>query len=404
MNDFLRTAVFIARHDLGQMLRQRETLLWTFVMPIIFFYFIGTVTGGFAAGGDPDRPDRMALLAVGEPGFLVDELVERLEAQNYAVDRVKNDEQLQLYTRRLTVPDPPAGYATFTDAVLAGEQMTLRFGRNGEGAGVQFDQVRLARAVYGLLADLVIISVNAGESIASEGDDAKGPSAPTREDLQRLREAPRALTLAVRTAGERLEPPSGYEQTIPGTTVMFTMMIMLTGGSIMLVIERQQGLLRRLAATPIPRGAVVLGKLAGRMALGVVQIGFGMAAGTVLFGMDWGPTLPMIALVLLAWALFNATLGLLLGNLARSEAQMAGMGIAGTLTLAALGGCWWPIEITPEWMQSLALALPTGWAMDAMHKMISFGYGASTAVPHLLALLTSSAILGWLSARTFRFQ
>ena len=112
----------------------------------------------------------------------------------------------------------------------------------------------------------------------------------------------------------------------------------------------------------------------------------------------------MIALVLLAWALFNATLGLLLGNLARSEAQMAGMGIAGTLTLAALGGCWWPIEITPEWMQSLALALPTGWAMDAMHKMISFGYGASTAVPHLLALLTSSAILGWLSARTFRFQ
>ena len=29
------------------MLRARETLLWLFVMPILFFYFIGTVTGGF---------------------------------------------------------------------------------------------------------------------------------------------------------------------------------------------------------------------------------------------------------------------------------------------------------------------------------------------------------------------
>ena len=50
----LRHALFIARHDLRFMLRQRETLLWMFVMPPVFFYFIGTVTGGFggaAAGG-----------------------------------------------------------------------------------------------------------------------------------------------------------------------------------------------------------------------------------------------------------------------------------------------------------------------------------------------------------------
>jgi hypothetical protein len=26
------------------------------------------------------------------------------------------------------------------------------------------------------------------------------------------------------------------------------------------------------------------------------------------------------------------------------------------MILAALGGCWWPIEITPPWMQSLSLA------------------------------------------------
>jgi ABC-type multidrug transport system permease subunit len=83
---------------------------------------------------------------------------------------------------------------------------------------------------------------------------------------------------------------------------------------------------------------------------------------------------------------------------------MNGVGNVVGMGLAALGGCWWPIEITPAWMQSLAIALPTGWAMDALHRLISFGYGGTAALPHLAAILIASAILGWLGARTFRFQ
>jgi ABC-type multidrug transport system permease subunit len=72
--------------------------------------------------------------------------------------------------------------------------------------------------------------------------------------------------------------------------------------------------------------------------------------------------------------------------------------------MAALGGCWWPIEITPGWMQTIAGFLPTGWAMDAMHRLISFQAGAASAVPNLLALLAGSAIFGWIAKRTFRFE
>ena len=46
-----RDARLIARHDLRRMLLARETLLWTFAMPVIFFYFLGTVTGGFRGAG-----------------------------------------------------------------------------------------------------------------------------------------------------------------------------------------------------------------------------------------------------------------------------------------------------------------------------------------------------------------
>jgi hypothetical protein len=63
----LRAAWFIARKDVQYMLRERETLLWTFIMPIIFFFFIGTITGGFAGDDSPDRPDPLVLDSLPEP-------------------------------------------------------------------------------------------------------------------------------------------------------------------------------------------------------------------------------------------------------------------------------------------------------------------------------------------------
>jgi ABC-2 type transport system permease protein len=93
-------ALLIARRDLAYMLRQRETLLWVFVMPVIFFYFIGTVTGGFASpAGSADRPDPMALEAPSDGGFVVDEIVRRLEQQRFRVVRPETGEDLVRYSR-----------------------------------------------------------------------------------------------------------------------------------------------------------------------------------------------------------------------------------------------------------------------------------------------------------------
>jgi ABC-2 type transport system permease protein len=55
--------------------------------------------------------------------------------------------------------------------------------------------------------------------------------------------------------------------------------------------------------------------------------------------------------------------------------------------LAALGGCWWPIEITPEWAQHVQKLVPTGWTMDALHKLVSFRAGAASATAHAVIQL-----------------
>ena len=60
--------------------------------------------------------------------------------------------------------------------------------------------------------------------------------------------------------------------------------------------------------------------------------------------------------------------------------------------------------MTPAWMQQLALLLPTGWAMDALHKLVSFAYAPPVVLPHLLAMLGGALVLGWVGARTFRYD
>ena len=51
----LRGALFLALADARNLLRAKETVAWIFVMPALFFYFIGTVTGGMGGGGGDTR-------------------------------------------------------------------------------------------------------------------------------------------------------------------------------------------------------------------------------------------------------------------------------------------------------------------------------------------------------------
>ncbi len=394
-------ARFVARADLTQMLRQREALLWVFVMPIVFFYFIGTVTGGFGPrGGTSARPDVLLLDAPADGGPVLDELIGELEAQHFAIDREVTEEKKAKAVRVLVIPGPQRPGApsdqgagapvSFSEAVAAGQRQTLTYVTRAEGSAVQYEQLRIGRAVYGVVADLAVL--------VTEGTPAEAST------FRALGHAPRQVSLVVESAGTRRRAPSGFEQAIPGTLVMFTMLVALTSGGISLVLERRLGLLRRLAASPITRASLVAGKWAARLVLALIQIAFAMLAGTILFRMDWGASLPMVCLLMVAWAAFNASLALVLGSLARSEGQMVGFGIMSSMALGALGGCWWPIEIAPRWMQSFAMLLPTGWMMDALHRLVSFGDGAATVLPHLAALVAGTLLLTWAGTKAFRYE
>jgi ABC-type Na+ efflux pump permease subunit len=368
--------------DVKYMLRAKETLLWVFFLPIVFFYFIGTITGGFSSGGE-SKPV-LAVKNTDNAGILADQLMHHLEMQNYNIVLPDTEDEFAAWSRQLEIP------VSFTDSVLAGVPSKLHFSNESTGLGNDYDAILIRKAAYSALADLI----TANEMGAN----------PSHKTFEQINNMPRAVTLEITSAGKRKHIPSGFEQAIPGIIVMFILLVMTTSGAVLLLVERRQGLLRRLASTPISKLSIVLGKLGGKLSLGIIQIAFAMLVGTILFKMNWGENLLMVIVVLLVYGALMASIGILLGSLARTEGQAVGIGVIASNVLAALGGCWWPIEITPQWMQKLQLFLPTGWAMDALHKLISFSAGPSSVLPHVIGMSLITLVLIGLSVKVFRFQ
>lgn len=376
----MRDAFFVAKHDLRHALSLPQVWVWMFVMPLLLSYIVGSLMQSMSG-----TIERIALYAPPASGFLADEMARRLAVSGYKVDRTQDAAALKTYALALSIP------ANFTASVLAGPpaEIELFYPSGYRLAG--WERYRVGRAADEILADLVVLKKQGREP------DAAGFAAIAAQ--------PRKLELRVENAGETKKLILGYQQSVPGFIVMFTLQVSLTAGCVLLIAERRQGVLRRLAATPVSRASLVSGKLASRLVLGLIQVGVAMLAGRWWFAMEWGGRNLWAVLVLLAaYTALCAALGLLFSSLARNEGQALAAGVIAANLLAAMGGCWWPVEVTPVWMQYTAMLLPTGWAMDGLHKLISYGAAPAKVLPHVAMLLGATLLACWAAIRRFRTE
>jgi ABC-2 type transport system permease protein len=196
--------------------------------------------------------------------------------------------------------------------------------------------------------------------------------------------------------------PSGFGQSVPGTLTMIVLMMTLIYGGVFLIIEKQQGMLRRQLSLPVTRGQVVAGKLLGRLLIAGLQIVLLLAVARFVFGLSLGSSPAGLALLTASYALAVACASIFLGAVFSTTEQASTVGWIASLVMAGLGGCWWPSEVMPEWLQTAAHAFPTAWAMDGFHALISFGRGVEAVALPSLALLAFAALFGVLGTRFLR--
>jgi ABC-type multidrug transport system permease subunit len=376
----MRAILDIGHTDLRLFLKHKSAYVWLFAVPLAFVYFMGFANRG---PGDPANRKPPVLIENQDTNFLGRIFLDELGAQGMWLLSPTNRDSA---ARGIRIP------VDFTEKVLQLEPSKVGlFTREGSAeSDAAIIEVRLVRT---------LIALNGHILEAATRDDLKEPL--TEERLRAVLGAPNPVSLNTRFAG-RKPVPSGFSFSLPGNLVMYLMLNLLVFGGATVAGERRSGVLRRLMVLPVTRNQVVMGKVYGLMLLGFVQILFFLLVGKFVFGVNLGANLPAVTLVLLVFAWVAGSLGVLAGSVLTAQDRVAGVCVLASILMAALGGCWWPLELASPALKAVALCLPTGWALAALHQLISFGSGLPTVVTPLAVLLGFGAAANWLAARFFR--
>jgi ABC-type Na+ efflux pump permease subunit len=381
----MRSVLAIARHDLRLTLADRGALVWLFLLPVVFATFFGLV---FGSGSAPAAAVASLVVVDLDQSPASRFLVEALEGEGVDLTELTAEERADAegVIRALVIPEGLAA------GIAAGDQQTIRLektpGASQEASLVA--QARIVTAIARLLGRLV--------EAEQQGDTSDWSDAERPPDL---------VTMEVAVAGTATVVPGGFAQSIPGNGVMFALLVALTYGAASVSAERSSGNLRRLVTAPVSRGQIIIGKIAGRFVVSALQITVLVAtaiAGSAAFGIFIGDHPLQMWLVLLLFGAAVAPLGVAVGGWISDPDRAASVGVIATLVMAAFGGCWWPLEVVSKPLQTVALLFPTGWAMEALHGLVSFGRGLGDLRLELAVLVGFGLVFTAIAWRSLRVE
>ncbi len=172
---------------------------------------------------------------------------------------------------------------------------------------------------------------------------------------------------------------------------------------------RNQAVLKRLLATPLPVWKFFAGEIIAHLLLAMVQALIILAVGVFVFGgeIHGSPVLIQIVWVLLIVLLGTVVflnIGFILSAWARSPAAASGMGNAVALPMTFLAGAFFSTAALPWLLPYAALALPLTPMLDALREVAINSAPLWETWPQLAALGAWAAATALVAVRVFRFS
>lgn len=378
-------------------------LVFFLVLPLLFTAAVGAGLGGMMPG-DEETPQELRIplyVRAADQGPLVEAFLAALSEANLEPERV---EALPEEGYGLEIP------AYFTAALLNGDTVTLTLHtRPDDSTSLAVEQA--VRAAQGRVGGAALVAQQGLEQARAAGV-VNTPEAETaffrqvlEDTLAAVQQPPAVATVrwpaGVTLADDANVMASSAEQASAGQLVTWVQ-ITLLGAAEVLVNERLGGTLRRMLVTPTSRGVVLMGKLLGRLLLGLLQMAILLVGGAVLFGVNWGRNPLAVALVSSAFALATVSLGILLATVVKTRGQANSVVVGLSMGMAALGGAWYPMEITPPLYQQVVQILPSTWAMRAYTDLLARGADVGRVLPYVGILLGFALVFALVG--TLRFQ
>ncbi len=359
----------VARKEVIQLRRDPRSLALAFLLPLILLLIFGyAITWDVAeipsAVVDSDRSMRSR------------EFLDAFRASGYfrfvaAADAVKDTESLlDRGTAQIVLVIPP-GFASDLDA---GRSVAVQAIVDGSDANTATIILGYARAIAQ--------SYSAG--LAFEGRSRRAP-----------------VTAASRVwYNEELE---SRNMIVPGLVAVIMMIIaaMLTSQTI--AREWERGTMEQLAATPVSRLEVVLGKLIPYVAIGMIDLVLSTALGVLVFDVPFRGD-PFLLSVLSFFFLIGALgLGMFISAVARSQLLATQMSMIATFLPAfLLSGFMFSIDAMPAVLRLVTYVVPARYYLVVTRGIFLKGVGVSALHVQGLSMVLFATIGLFLAVRVFK--
>lgn len=405
----MRAFFVVAWNEIRVEFSERSTIIFFLILPILFTGIVGIGLGSLHSDSDQDGDNRLTVAIVDKDESNLSEfLVSNLD-QSSTVKPVLLSEQEALESQQageayaiLTIPSEYSEHLEEETPI----DLPLEVDPDSLAASIIEEAVLGAsvRTTGALLAGKSSLEKAAALMPFESKEEEQRYLAEFYTRFEDLYDPP-PLGVDVESSG--VEEPeviaSGFAQSSPGQLVTWTMITYL-GTTVVLVYERRMGTLRRLITMPVPPAVLLGGKLFGRLLLGLIEMLILILSGVYIFGVSWGGSPAALALHAVCYGLSATSLGLFLATVIKTTRQADSMRTITSMVLAALGGAWWPLEVTGDTFQKIVQVLPSTWAMRGFNDIILRGQGISGIALESGVLLGFAALFFLLSWRRFKFE
>ncbi|MER5185357.1 ABC transporter permease [Streptomyces sp. NPDC002896] len=190
----------------------------------------------------------------------------------------------------------------------------------------------------------------------------------------------------------------------PGIIAQSAMFIAIFYG-IMIIWERDAGILTKLLVTPTPRSALITGKAfaAGVKAL-VQAIVVILIAALLGVALTWNPLrLLGVAVAVVLGSAFFSCLSMTIAGIVLTRDRLMGIGQAITMPLFFGSNALYPVSVMPGWLQAISKFNPLSYQVDALRGLLlgtpshlALDYGV-LLVAGTLGIIAASSLLGRLA-------
>jgi len=191
---------------------------------------------------------------------------------------------------------------------------------------------------------------------------------------------------------------------LPGILAMSLMQLGLFATAPALVQLREQQVLRRIGATPLPRTTLLASQFSYRLTIGLVQTLIIVTVGTLLFNVQMLGSWPVLIAVVLMGAFMFVAMGYFISGLAKTQESVIGISQFINFPMMFLSGIFFSVEAMPAWIKPIVAAMPLTYLADALRQIM---VGAPPVNPIGLDLVVLAAwmvVCSVLAVRLFRWE